>query len=171
MSLEIPRPPSLVGFDKAEPKDFVPPSAVMPPLKPAAGVAVGQVSNVANYETHAANVIEDATKNIKVSGYRLLIILPKMKERSAGGIIIDDQLLDKEKLAACIGYVAQAGPDAYADPKKFPKGPFCKEGDWVIFKSYSGTRLKSTLNGLELRLINDDSVEAVIDDVTKYTRV
>lgn len=148
--------PALVGFN---------------PVPQSGGVMVGQVSNVANYETHAANIIEEATKNINVSGYRLLIILPKMKERSVGGIIIDDQLLDREKLAACIGFVAQAGPDAYADTRKFPNGPYCKEGDWVIFKSYSGTRLKSTLNGLELRLINDDSVEAVIDDVTKYTRV
>ena len=140
MSIEQVEKPALVGFQ----------STKLPSVK------VGQTSNVANYEAHAQDVIEEATKNIKVSGYRLLVILPKLKERSSGGIIIDEQLLDREKLAASIGYVAMAGPDAYADPRKFPNGPYCKEGDWIIFKSYSGTRIKSTLNNLELRLINDD---------------
>ena len=54
------------------------------------------------------------------------------------------------------------GPDAYDDKKKFPNGPYCNEGDWVLMRSYSGTRFK--IHGKEFRLINDDSVEAVVQD-------
>lgn len=137
------------------------------PLTPS---AVGQVSSVANYESHAIDEISTAVENIQVSGYRLLVVLPKLKEK-AGSIYVDPVLLDKEKLAACIGYVAKVGPDAYADKRRFPNGPYCKEGDWVIFKSYSGTRIKSTLNGIELRIMNDDTIEGVISDPSKYTRI
>lgn len=137
---------------------------------PLAPSAVGQVSSVANYESHAIDEIATAVENIKVSGYRLLVVLPKLKEK-AGSIFVDPNLLEKEKLAACIGYVAKVGPDAYADKRRFPNGPYCKEGDWVIFKSYSGTRIKSTLNGIELRIMNDDTIEGVISDPSKYTRI
>ena len=132
--------------------------------------AVGVVSSVANYEPHAVDEIQTAVENIQVSGYRLLVVLPKLKEK-AGSIFVDPSLLDKEKLAACIGYVAKIGPDAYADKRRFPNGPYCQEGDWVIFKSYSGTRIKSTMNGIELRIMNDDTIEGVISDPSKYTRI
>lgn len=148
----------------------------LPPLQPAGVLSAPpasqtQPSSVINYETPAIDEIESAVKNINVSGYRLLIVMPKLKEKSAGGIEIPKDLLDKEKLAACIAYVAKAGPEAYADKRKFPSGPWCKEGEWIVLKSYSGTRIKSTINGLELRIINDDSVEAVIEDPSKFVRI
>jgi hypothetical protein len=62
----------------------------------------------------------------------------------------------------------KAGPDAYGDKDKFPNGPYCKEGDFVIFRSYSGTRFK--IEKQEFRLINDDTVEAVVEDPRGYTR-
>lgn len=132
---------------------------------------IGATSAVASYDSHSADVIEEATRNVDVSGWRLLVVMPKMKERSDGGIYVDPVLLDKEKLAACMAYVAKVGPDAYKNDKKFPTGPWCKEGDWILFKSYSGTRIQSRVNGIELRIINDDTVEGVIHDITKYTRV
>lgn len=132
---------------------------------------VGPVSNVVSYESHSIDEIMKSVESVKISGYRILIVLPKLKERTAGGIIVDPLLLEKEKLAACIGYVAEVGPDAYADPRKFPNGPYCKEGDWVLFKSYSGTRIKSSQTGVELRVLNDDSVEGVITDPSQYTRI
>ena len=60
-------------------------------------------------------------------------------------------------------------PDAYGDEKKFPTGPYCVEGDWVMMRSYSGTRFK--IHGQEMRLINDDSVEAVVDDPRGIVKV
>lgn len=101
-------------------------------------------------------------------GYKLLIAIPSIEEKSKGGIIIPDVLKDQEKTASIYGYVVSLGSDAYADADKFPNGPYCNEGDWVIFRSYSGTRLK--INGDEYRLINDDTVEAVINDPRIMTR-
>lgn len=95
-------------------------------------------------------------------GYKVLIAIPSLKEVTDGGIILPDVLKDQEKTASIYGCVIGLGPDAYNDPDKFPNGPYCEEGDWVIFRSYSGTRLK--INGDEYRLINDDTVEAVITD-------
>jgi co-chaperonin GroES (HSP10) len=74
-----------------------------------------------------------------------------------------------EQTASIIGLVIALGKAAYNDADKFPDGPYCKEGDFVIFRSYSGTRFK--LRGEEFRLINDDTVEAVVDDPREYTRV
>ena len=74
-----------------------------------------------------------------------------------------------EQTASIIGLVIALGEAAYKDADKFPDGPYCKEGDFVVFRSYSGTRFK--LRGEEFRLINDDTVEAVVDDPREYTRV
>lgn len=142
--------------------------------EPAGGLkvsGVGKTTAVASYDSHAADIIENAVKDIDVSGWRILIVLPKMKEKTDGGLYIDQALLDKEKLAACIGFVAKVGPDAYSDKRKFPTGPWCKEGQWVLFKSYSGTRIQSREEGIELRILNDDTIEGVIHDITKYTRI
>ena len=84
-------------------------------------------------------------------------VLGCMAERVKG------KLLDEEKLVDLV-----VGPDAYKDGDKFPSGPYCKEGDFVIFRSYSGTRFK--IEKQEFRLINDDTVEAVVDDPRGYTR-
>ena len=74
-----------------------------------------------------------------------------------------------EEVGSIVGYVLSVGPDAYSDPKRFPSGPFCKEGDWVVMRSYSGTRFLA--HGREFRLINDDSVEAVVEDPRGIVKV
>lgn len=102
------------------------------------------------------------------SGYKLLIALPEIEEKTTGGVFIPDGLKDREGTASIIGFVMKMGSDAYADEKKFPNGAWCKEGDFVIFRSYSGTRFK--VDGKEFRLINDDTVEAVVDDPRGYER-
>lgn len=103
------------------------------------------------------------------TGYKLLIAVPKVEEKTAGGIIRPDMLKDQEQTASIIGFVVRMGDDAYGDPSKFPTGPFCKTGDWVIMRSYSGTRFK--VRGEEYRLINDDTVEGVIPGTPKeYSR-
>lgn len=101
-------------------------------------------------------------------GYKLLIALPKVNEKTDGGVFLPEERRDAESTASIIGFVISMGPDAYKDERKFPTGPWCKDGDFVMFRSYSGTRFK--VLGEEFRLINDDTVEAVVDDPRGYTR-
>ena len=102
------------------------------------------------------------------TGYRLLIALPEIDEKTQGGVIMPDGLVKDESTASIIGFVLKIGPDAYSDKERFPNGAWCKEGDFVIFRSYSGTRFK--VAGKEFRLINDDTVEGVVDDPRGYSR-
>lgn len=102
-------------------------------------------------------------------GYKILIALPEIKKSYESGIIKADVTRKHEELATVIGAVLDIGPDAYADKVKFPNGPWCKVGDFVIIRAYSGTRF--TLYGKELRLINDDTVEGVVADPSGYSRV
>ena len=101
-------------------------------------------------------------------GYRVLIAIPEITQKTEGGVFIPDQLRNAEETASLIGYVLKVGSEAYADASRFPTGPWCKEGDFVIFRSYSGTRFK--VHGKEFRLINDDPVEAVVEDPRGYSR-
>lgn len=101
-------------------------------------------------------------------GFKLLIATPEVQERTDGGVYLPDHLKQLEMTASIIGFVVKLGPDAYADLNKFPNGPWCREGDFVIFRSYSGTRFK--VLGKEFRLINDDTVEAVVEDPRGYSR-
>ena len=95
-------------------------------------------------------------------GYKLLIALPDPDEKTEGGILKAASTLHDEEVGSIVGMVLKMGADAYNDPSRFPNGPYCKEGDWIIMRSYSGTRFK--VHGKEFRLINDDSVEAVVED-------
>jgi len=95
-------------------------------------------------------------------GYKLLIALPEPDEVTEGGILKAKQTMEIEEIGSICGFVLKLGPDAYKDDRKFPNGPYCDEGDWILMRSYSGTRFK--IHGKEFRLINDDSVEAVVED-------
>ena len=117
----------------------------------------------------AKEVKEDVKLRIpEPSGYKLLISPLEVKEKTDSGVYMPASLKSAEQTASVIGFVVKAGPDAYMDKDKFPNGPYCKEGDFVIFRSYSGTRFK--FDKQEFRLINDDTVEAVVDDPRGYTR-
>jgi co-chaperonin GroES (HSP10) len=108
------------------------------------------------------------------SGYRILIAIPKKDETFRDSkIIIAEAERRKEEIASIVGLVVKLGPQAYADPDKFPDGPWCKEGDFIIMRSYSGTRFKVTTpdGDQEFRLINDDTVEAVVADPRVVTRI
>mgnify|MGYP003125762630 FL=1 len=96
------------------------------------------------------------------SGWRLLVLPFTPKEKTKGGIIIAQESLDKARIATNCGYVVKMGPMAYGDKEKFPTGPWCKEGDWVIFARYAGSRLP--IEGGEVRLLNDDEVLGTIND-------
>ena len=112
--------------------------------------------------------VDIASKIPEPSGYKLLIKPLEVQEKTESGIYMPDALKQAEQTASVIGFVVKAGPDAYKDTDKFPSGAYCNEGDFVIFRSYSGTRFK--VGKEEFRLINDDTVEAVVDDPRGYAR-
>ena len=112
---------------------------------------------------------EDVKSQLPVpKGWRILIAMPEAQEKTDGGIIKASQTKTNEETSNICGYVLKLGTEAYCDDNRFPSGPWCKEGDWVIFRAYSGTRMK--MYGKEFRLINDDTVEAVVDDPTGVVR-
>lgn len=96
------------------------------------------------------------------SGWRLLVLPFTPKEKSKGGILIAQETLDRLRIAVNCGYVIKMGPLAYKDEEKFASGPWCKEGDWVIFARYAGSRLP--IEGGEVRILNDDEVLGTIKD-------
>jgi len=97
------------------------------------------------------------------SGWRILILPYRGKGKTAGGIYIPDSTVDREALATVCGYVVKIGPLAYKDKEKFGDSePWCKEGDWVIFGRYAGSRFK--IEGGEVRLLNDDEILATINN-------
>lgn len=103
------------------------------------------------------------------AGFRLMIAIPVLKAYTAGGIAKPEEMLERERVATVLGFVVTVGPDAYVDSTKFPSGAWCKPGDWVLFRNYSGTRFM--VGGFEFRTINDDNVDAVTTDPTGLSRV
>ena len=102
------------------------------------------------------------------SGYRILCALPEVDEKTGGGLYKSDQTKQYEELTTPVLFVLQIGPDAFKDPTRFPSGPWCKEGDFILTRPMAGTRVK--IHGREFRIINDDSVEAVIEDPRGISR-
>ena len=95
--------------------------------------------------------------------YHLLCMLPKAEEEiGESGLIKTSQMMHHEELLSPVLFVAKMGPDAFTDEKRFPSGPSCKVGDFILVRPNSGTRMK--IHNTEWRLINDDSVEATIQD-------
>jgi len=129
-------------------------------------MSIGAIDKEAT-ERSAAEI--DPLKMPIPKGYKILITLPKIeKQLGESGLILADSTQRQEELASCQGFVLKLGDMAFKDEHKFPTGPWCKEGDFIIMRNYSGTRFK--VNGQEFRLINDDMVEAVVDDPRGYTR-
>ena len=103
------------------------------------------------------------------TGYRILVIPYYPKEKTKGGIYIPDATRERESFATVVAYVVKMGPDAYKDEDKFPTGAYCSEKEWVLMGRYAGNRFK--VEGLELRLINDDNIIAKILDPTDISYV
>jgi len=102
------------------------------------------------------------------SGYRILCAVPEIEEKTAGGIYKPDITMYHEELTTPVLFVLKLGPDAYKDPKRFPSGPWCKEGDFILTRPMAGSRVR--IHGKEFRIINDDAVEAVIEDPRGISR-
>ena len=118
-------------------------------------------------ESHAKrldpdNIQEMVSQLPEPVGYRLLVLPFTPKEKTKGGIIIAQESLEKLRIATNCGYVIKVGPLAYHDKEKFPTGPWCKKGQWVIFARYAGSRLP--IEGGEVRLLNDDEVLGTIEN-------
>ena len=96
------------------------------------------------------------------TGWRVLVMPYKGREKTVGGVYVPDETRDRESVATVVAYVIKVGPLAYKDPDKFGAEcePWCKEGDWVMFARYAGSRIK--IEGGEIRLLNDDEVLATI---------
>ena len=104
----------------------------------------------------------------KPVGYRVLVALPNVEETFDGGIVKAAKTLRDEYILSTIGLVLDMGEQAYADGSRFPTGPWCKQGDYVMFRANTGTRFK--VGNQEYRLMNDDSIEAVVDDPSVIAR-
>lgn len=102
-------------------------------------------------------------------GYRILIALPNIEETyGASGIVKSQKAIRDEYILSMIGCVLELGDEAYKDKARFTNGPWCKRGDFVMFRANSGTRFN--VGGQEYRLLNDDSIEAVVADPSKIAR-
>lgn len=101
-------------------------------------------------------------------GYRVLVAIPTAEETFDSGIVKAAVTKQHEMVLSIVGLVIQLGEQAYADKERFPTGPWCKPGDYVVFRANTGTRLK--INGQEYRLMNDDSIEAVVADPKGVSR-
>jgi co-chaperonin GroES (HSP10) len=126
-------------------------------------------------ESHVKRLDQDNIQSMvdqlpEPSGWRMLVLPFTPREKTKGGIIFSQESLDKARIATNCGYVIKMGPLAYGDKEKFPTGPWCKKGDWVIFARYAGSRLP--IEGGELRILNDDEVLGTVKDpssiITQY---
>ena len=114
---------------------------------------------------------EKATSLPDPTGWKLLCIVPDVSEKLDGtdlDLVKPTSFMKQEEHATTVLFVLKVGPDAYKDQAKFPNGAWCKEGDFVLVRTYSGTRFK--IFGKEFRLINDDQVDAVVQDPRGITR-
>ena len=136
-----------------------------------------QMSEFASRKTRSAadKADEQRAKLPQPTGYRILIIPETVPTTSKGGIHLAEETMQVEQLASVVGYVLALGPDAYKDPLKYPEGAWCKTGDYIIFGRYAGAKI--TMHGekqeedLNLRLLNDDEILAVVSNPNDYVGV
>jgi co-chaperonin GroES (HSP10) len=128
---------------------------------------------VANAAGQVIGKVEDAPKRAsqlpEPSTFHILCALPEIDKEYESGLLKADKTVFHEELMSPVLFVLKLGPDAYKDATRFPSGPSCKEGDFVLVRPNTGTRVK--IHGREFRIINDDSVEAVVRDPRGISRM
>ena len=102
------------------------------------------------------------------SGYRILCAIPEIVDSYDNGLIKADATVKFEELLTTVLFVIKMGPDCYKDKERFPSGPWCKQGDFILVRPHAGTRVK--IHGREFRIINDDAVEGVVEDPRGISR-
>lgn len=111
---------------------------------------------------------ETPTQLPEPKGYRILCAVPDVGDTYENGLLKADKTKEIESVSTVVLFVLKLGDQCYKDPDRFPTGPWCKEGDFILVRAYAGTRIK--IHGREFRIINDDTVEAIVDDPRGYSR-
>ena len=110
----------------------------------------------------AKNADEKARQLPKPQGYRILCAIPEAEKEFESGLLKADETMRVDELLTTVLFVVELGPDCYQDKSRFPNGPWCKQGDFILVRPNAGTRL--VIHDREFRIINDDSVEAIVED-------
>ena len=127
------------------------------------------ISQDGNTATALPETAEEKARQIPdPQTFHILTVLPEIDEKYDSGLIKSGTTIHYEEVLSPVLFVVKLGPDAYKDATRFPSGPSCKVGDFVIVRPNTGTRLK--IHGKEFRIINDDSVEAVVQDPRGISR-
>ena len=133
-------------------------------------ILIGSNPDDVNAVTTLPQTDEEKAKQLpEPVGYRILCALPDAEKTYESGIIKADTTLHFEEVLSTVFFVVKMGPDCYKDPARFPNGPWCKVGDFILARPNTGTRLK--IHGREFRIINVDSVEGIVQDPRGITRV
>jgi co-chaperonin GroES (HSP10) len=131
-------------------------------------ILIGQTTDP-NKATVLPETAEEKAKQLpEPSGYRILCAIPEMEEVFDSGIVKAEITMHHEELLTTVLWVMKMGPDCYKDAGRFPSGPWCKVGDFVLVRPHAGSRLK--IHGREFRIINDDSVEGIVQDPRGISR-
>lgn len=131
-------------------------------------ILIGSTSDPNEATVLPSSAEEKARQVPDPSGYRILCGIPEIEDKFDSGLVKADITMQHEELLTTVLFVMKMGPDCYKDPTRFPSGPWCKEGDFVLVRPHAGTRLK--IHGREFRIINDDSVEGVVEDPRGISR-
>lgn len=145
-------------------------------LPPSMWTPAGEISHptIQPIEPETAQKLEPKERSQLLptpTGWKILCMCPDVSDKfetSEVGIVKADTFMRQEEIATTVLFVMKVGPDAYKDTTKFPSGAWCKEGDFVLVRTYAGTRFK--IHGKEFRLLNDDQIDAVVDDPRGVTR-
>ena len=117
----------------------------------------------AELEAEKQDAVDKARQLPDPVGWKILCAVPQQEDTFEGSsILMSDNLRKQEEIATTVLFVVKVGPDCYQDKTKYPLGPWCKEGDFVLVRTYSGTRFK--IHGREFRVIYEDQVEATVQD-------
>ncbi len=131
-------------------------------------ILIGSTSDPNETTVLPATAEEKAKQLPNPSGYRILCAIPEIEDKFDSGLVKADITMQHEELLTTVLFVVKLGPDCYKDPARFPSGAWCKEGDFILVRPHAGTRLK--IHGREFRIINDDSVEGVVEDPRGISR-
>ena len=133
-------------------------------------ILIGSNPDDVSAVTTLPQTAEEKAKQLpEPSGYRILCAIPEVDDTYDSGILKADTTMHYEEVLSTVFFVVKMGPDCYKDASRFPTGPWCKVGDFILARPNSGTRLK--IHGREFRIINDDSVEGIVEDPRGITRL
>jgi co-chaperonin GroES (HSP10) len=131
-------------------------------------ILIGSTSDP-NVATVLPETPEEKAKQVPdPSGYRIFCGIPEIEDQFDNGLVKADITMRHEEMLTTVLFVMKMGPDCYKDKERFPSGPWCKQGDFILVRPHAGTRVK--IHGREFRIINDDAVEGVVEDPRGISR-